>query len=50
LVLIPGIVVVNGVRPLKLVNDWRILHVTELRDDWMRAQGHSPLSRIEPLG
>jgi len=37
-------------RALGLVIEWAILHQDELINDWHRAQGHEPLSKIEPLG
>lgn len=36
-------------RALRLVEEWRILHQSELFDDWQRAQARQPLNRIEPL-
>jgi hypothetical protein len=36
-------------RPLSLVNEWRILHVAELLDDWERARQRKPLAYIDPL-
>jgi len=38
-----------GTRALRLVEKWRLLHRTELLDDWRRAQARQPLVRIEPL-
>lgn len=39
-----------GRRPFRLVEEWRVLHVAELRNDWKCAQLRAPLSKIEPLG
>jgi len=36
-------------RALGLVIEWATLHQDELINDWHRAQGHEPLSKIEPL-
>jgi len=36
-------------RPLSLVNEWRMLHVEELLDDWDRARQRKPLVYIDPL-
>jgi len=36
-------------RALGLVNEWATLHQDELLNDWERAQGQEPLSKIEPL-
>jgi uncharacterized protein DUF4160 len=33
----------------ELVNQWRLLHLQELQDDWNRARGQQPLLPIEPL-
>lgn len=38
-----------GTRTLRLVEEWRSLHQTELMEDWSRAQARQPLNRIEPL-
>lgn len=38
-----------GTRALRLVDEWRLLHQSELLDDWHRAQARQPLVRIEPL-
>ncbi|MCC7485743.1 MAG: DUF4160 domain-containing protein [Burkholderiales bacterium] len=38
-----------GTRTLRLVEEWRSLHQTELMEDWSRAQASQPLNRIEPL-
>lgn len=38
-----------GARALRLVDEWRLLHQSELLDDWHRAQARQPLVRIEPL-
>lgn len=39
-----------GRRALRLVDEWRMLHLEELQEDWRRAQLQVPLSQIEPLG
>ena len=39
-----------GERALRLVEEWRVLHQTELLQDWLRAQAKQPLNKIEPLG
>ena len=42
----------KGFLPLKameLVNQWRLLHLDELREDWKRASGNLPLLPIQPL-
>ena len=36
-------------RTLRLVEEWRQLHQSELLEDWNRAQARQPLQRIEPL-
>ncbi len=36
-------------RALALVNEWRMLHVEELLDDWERARQRKPLAYIDPL-
>jgi len=36
-------------RAMKLVQEWRMLHLEALRDDWALAVDHKPLLRIEPL-
>jgi hypothetical protein len=36
-------------RAIRLVEEWRVLHQSELLDDWQRAQARQPLNRIEPL-
>ena len=38
-----------GPRALRLVEEWRLLHQSELLDDWVLAQARQPLRRIEPL-
>ena len=38
-----------GLGALRLVEEWRLLHQSELFDDWHRAQARQPLNRIEPL-
>ena len=32
-----------------LVNEWRVIHLQELRDDWDRARQRLPLRSIAPL-
>lgn len=34
---------------LELVNQWRAIHLTELRDDWNRARQQMPILPIKPL-
>ncbi|MGZ5117012.1 MAG: DUF4160 domain-containing protein [Burkholderiales bacterium] len=36
-------------RTKRLVEEWRLLHQTELLDDWSRAQARQPLNKIAPL-
>jgi hypothetical protein len=36
-------------KALELVNQWRLLHLDELREDWKRASGNQPLLPIQPL-
>lgn len=36
-------------RALRLVEEWRILHQSELVDDWNLARSKNPLNKIEPL-
>jgi hypothetical protein len=36
-------------RALSLVNEWRMLHLEELLDDWERASQRRPLVYIDPL-
>lgn len=36
-------------RAIGLVLDWAELHRGELRDNWNKAQEHTPLSPIQPL-
>jgi hypothetical protein len=38
-----------GPRALRLIDEWRTLHQSELLEDWHRAQAREPLNRIEPL-
>ena len=38
-----------GARTRRLVEEWRILHQSELLEDWARAQARQPLNKIEPL-
>ncbi|WP_324996896.1 DUF4160 domain-containing protein [Salinisphaera sp.] len=36
-------------RALRLVEEWRGLHQSELREDWRLARTRHPLNSIEPL-
>ena len=36
-------------KALELVNEWRVLRLAELRDDWRRAEQELPLLPIPPL-
>jgi hypothetical protein len=36
-------------RAQRLVEEWRLLHQSELTEDWELAQARQPLNRIEPL-
>lgn len=36
-------------RALRLVQEWRLLHQSELSEDWARAQARQPLQPIAPL-
>ena len=38
-----------GTRTKRLVEEWRVLHQTELLEDWNRARARQPLNQIEPL-
>lgn len=38
-----------GKRALALVQEWRQLHIAELRETWRLAEQRQPLRRIEPL-
>jgi len=38
-----------GTRALRLVEEWRLLHVEELLRDWDCAQNREPLTKIDPL-
>ena len=38
-----------GARELRLVEEWRSLHLAELLEDWTRAQARQSLNKIEPL-
>lgn len=43
---------VNGAmsrRGLRMVQEWRELHINELLDDWSRAENKKELNRIDPL-
>ena len=44
--------IVNGNMPqraLKLVNEWRILHINELMEEWKLAEARKSLFTIKPL-
>lgn len=36
-------------RALAMVLEWAVAHRQELMDDWLLAEQHQPLSKIEPL-
>jgi len=36
-------------KAIDLVNQWRLLHLEELREDWRRTSGNQPLLPIQPL-
>ncbi|MBT3232296.1 MAG: DUF4160 domain-containing protein [Calditrichaeota bacterium] len=36
-------------RALALIQEWRILHIKELMDNWARAEKKEKLERIQPL-
>jgi hypothetical protein len=36
-------------RALRLVLEWRNLHLDELQEDWQRCQAQEPLNPIAPL-
>ena len=36
-------------KALELVNEWRLLHLEELRDAWQKSRQEIPLSPIAPL-
>jgi len=36
-------------RALSLVEEWRTMHVDELRDNWERARRREPLVYVDPL-
>jgi hypothetical protein len=38
-----------GKRALRLVEEWRALHQSELMDDWNLARARHPLNKIDPL-
>jgi uncharacterized protein DUF4160 len=38
-----------GPRAKRLVEEWRVLHESELAADWELARTRQPLNRIEPL-
>ena len=38
-----------SVRALRLIEEWRQLHVQELRENWRLAEQNKALFRIEPL-
>ena len=36
-------------RAARLVEEWRVLHQSELFEDWALAQSRQPLNKIDPL-
>jgi hypothetical protein len=36
-------------RAMRLVDEWRVLHQTELHEAWSHARAREPLNKIEPL-
>lgn len=38
-----------SVRALRLIEEWRQLHIAELRQNWSLAEQNKTLFRIEPL-
>jgi Domain of unknown function (DUF4160) len=46
-----GSVLAGGLprRAQDLVEEWRLLHISDLQDDWNLAAEHKPLRTIEPL-
>lgn len=46
-----GRVLEGSLRPraMRLLREWRNLHLDELRDNWLRAREGAPLSKIDPL-
>jgi hypothetical protein len=36
-------------RAVNLINEWRLLHIDELRNDWNLATKKSALNEIQPL-
>ena len=36
-------------RAVNLINEWRLLHVDDLRNDWNLAMSKSALNEIQPL-
>jgi hypothetical protein len=38
-----------SVRALRLIEEWRLLHVEELRREWRLAEQNKALFRIDPL-
>lgn len=36
-------------RALRLVEEWRTLHQSELMEDWELARAKHPLNKVEPL-
>jgi hypothetical protein len=36
-------------KALELVNEWRLLHLEELKDAWQKSRQEIPLSPIAPL-
>jgi hypothetical protein len=37
------------VKALQLVNEWRAMHLDELREAWLRSREQLPLEMIKPL-
>jgi hypothetical protein len=47
-----GFAVLSGSMPrraLRLIREWARAHLSELEDDWQRAQDGRPLQPIDPL-
>ena len=38
-----------GARAGRLAEEWRILHQSELLENWTRAQARQPLNKMQPL-
>ncbi len=36
-------------RAVNLINEWRLLHIDDLRNDWNLAMSKSALNEIQPL-